>query len=90
MGILKITENLFPYTKTNTFHGYTCFTAAYCFRGDFMSKQKKTDIPDDLRINPQQRLCAKFDNVSIAEFPVASRKEMGVRVLDNCAEEHIM
>lgn len=47
-------------------------------------------MPDDLRLNPQQRLCAKFDDVSIAKFPVASRKEMGVRVLDNCAEEHIM
>ncbi|MCD8355957.1 MAG: hypothetical protein LUE11_05245 [Clostridia bacterium] len=55
-----------------------------------MSEQKKPNMPDDLRLNPQQRLCAKFDDVSIAKFPVASRKEMGVRVLDNCAEEHIM
>lgn len=45
---------------------------------------------EDLRLNPQRRLCAKFDAVSIADFPVASRDDMGVRVLDNCAEEHIM
>jgi hypothetical protein len=45
---------------------------------------------DDLRINPQLRLCSKFDSTSIAKFPVAAQGEMGVRVLDNCAEEHIM
>ncbi|MDO4174688.1 MAG: hypothetical protein Q4D42_07980 [Eubacteriales bacterium] len=55
-----------------------------------MSKQHESALPDDLRIDPQQRLCPKFDNTSIATFPVASRKEMGVRVVDNCAEEHIM
>ena len=37
---------------------------------------------EDLRLNPQLRL--------IAKFPVAAPKEMGMRVLDNCAEEHIM
>lgn len=54
---------------------------------------KKIEYPtvaDDLRLNPQLRLCAKFDSTSTAEFPVASRSEMGVRVVDNCAEEHIM
>jgi len=45
---------------------------------------------DDLRLTPEKRLCAKFDSASIAKFPVARREEMGVRVLDNCAEEHIM
>ena len=45
---------------------------------------------EDLRISPQLRLCPKFDCVSIAQFPVAAPGEMGVRVLDNCAEEHIM
>ncbi len=58
-----------------------------------MSQKKKTDRQpqtDDLRLNPEKRLCAKFDAVSIAKFPVASRDKMGMRVLDNCAEEHIM
>lgn len=63
------------------------------FRGDFMSKRNKkrpNGHMDDLRLNPEKRLCAKFDNTSIAKFPVADPDEMGMRVLDNCAEEHIM
>lgn len=44
----------------------------------------------DLRLQPELRLCAKFDALSIADFPVARRERMGVRVVDNCAEEHIM
>lgn len=56
-----------------------------------MSK-KKSDKANDvqLRIDPEKRLCPKFDSTSIALFPVASREEMGVRVVDDCAEEHIM
>ena len=45
---------------------------------------------ESIWLDPELRLCAKFDSVSIAKFPVASEKEMGLRVLDNCAEEHIM
>ncbi|MCI8422977.1 MAG: hypothetical protein HFF50_05535 [Lawsonibacter sp.] len=45
---------------------------------------------DDLRLAPEKRLCSKFDPVSIALFPVGEPGEMGMRVLDNCAEEHIM
>ncbi len=48
---------------------------------------KKTD---EIRIDPTNRLCPKFDEKSIAMFPVADRDEMGVRVVDDCAEEHIM
>lgn len=51
---------------------------------------KKRQPPYDLRIEPEKRLCPKFDEKSIALFPVAKPKEMGVRVVDNCAEEHIM
>lgn len=51
---------------------------------------KKKEIQDDLRVNPEARLCPKFDSTSIALFSVADRGEMGVRVVDNCAEEHIM
>lgn len=53
-----------------------------------MKKRKK--IPDDLRVNPEDILCPKFDQTSIAMFPVAESDQMGMRVLDNCAEEHIM
>ena len=58
----------------------------------FMAKRRarRPSHMEDLRLNPQLRLCAKFDETSIAKFPVAAPKEMGMRVLDNCAEEHIM
>lgn len=61
------------------------------FGGDFVSKKssKKADSTQ-LRIDPEKRLCPKFDSTSIALFPVASREEMGVRVVDDCAEEHMM
>ncbi len=44
----------------------------------------------DIRINPETRLCPKFDMNSIAKYEVAKPDKMGVRVVDNCAEEHIM
>ena len=44
----------------------------------------------DLRLNPQSRICPNFDEFSIGMHRVADPEEMGVRVLDNCAEEHIM
>lgn len=44
----------------------------------------------DLRLNPDTRLCPIYDETSIRKFRVADREEMGVRVVDNCAEEHIM
>ena len=56
-----------------------------------MSKEETLQkTVDDLRLNPELRLCAKFDALSIADFPVASHEIMGIRVVDNCAEEHIM
>ncbi len=59
-----------------------------------MSKHKKQarQQPKDhsIRLEPEQRLCPKFDACSIAKFPVADRSKMGMRVLDDCAEEHIM
>lgn len=56
-----------------------------------MSKEKrKPEERENLRLNPEQRLCAKFDSQSMAAFPVAREHEMGFRVLDNCAEEHTM
>lgn len=57
-------------------------------------KQKRPSTPADnapaLRLEPEKRLCPAFDPVSIALFPVAEQKEMGMRVLDNCCEDHIM
>ena len=51
---------------------------------------KKTKDASELRVDPEKRLCPKFDQTSIALFPVAERGKMGMRVLDDCAEEHIM
>ena len=45
---------------------------------------------ESLRLDPEKRLCPQYDSDSIAMFPVAARSEMGVRVLDNFCEEHIM
>lgn len=44
----------------------------------------------NVRLDPEQRLCPKYDPLSIKSFPMAQPGEMGMRVLDNCAEEHIM
>ncbi len=55
-----------------------------------MKKKKPKKPLGDLRLDPERRLCAKFDADSIVKFPVAERGKMGFRVEDNCAEEHIM
>lgn len=53
-------------------------------------KAKIKRAPAEMRLTPENRVVSKFDAESIAEFPVASREKMGVRVVDDCAEEHIM
>ena len=53
------------------------------------TKRSSQQMGENLRLNPQLRLCPKFDPDSIAEFHVGEPGEMGVRVVDNCAEEHM-
>ena len=55
-----------------------------------MSKKERNEKTVDLRLDPEARLCPMFDSVSIKKFAAPDREEMGVRVLDNCAEEHMM
>ena len=57
-----------------------------------MSEKKKPAGPAgaDLRVSPEKRVVSKFDEKSIAKFPVADTKTMGFPVKDDCAEEHIM
>jgi len=55
-----------------------------------MTKKHKAQKSDCLRLNPETRYCPKFDATSTAMFPVANSEDMGVRVIDDCAEEHIM
>lgn len=59
---------------------------------DLTNRTDRTNLTDPpvLRLEPERRLCPAFDPVSIALFPVASRGEMGLRVVDNICEEHIM
>lgn len=47
-------------------------------------------MTDDLRISPEKRICPSYDYLSIAAYRVAAPDKMGFRVVDNCAEEHIM
>ncbi len=49
--------------------------------------KKKTE---DLRLHPEKRICAEFDQMSIKKYDLPDPDKMGVRVVDNCAEEHIM
>lgn len=45
---------------------------------------------DQMRLDPEQRICSDFDSTSVAKYPIAKPQKMGMRVLDNCAEEHMM
>ena len=54
-----------------------------------MKKKHPKSVSDDLRLDPEKRLSPKFDAASIARFRVASKDDMGFRVVDNCAEENI-
>ena len=56
--------------------------------GECRGEKPIRDFPV-LRLDPELRLCPQFDSESIALFPLASREEMGFRVLDNFCEEHI-
>ena len=53
-------------------------------------QEKGKALEESLRLSPEHRLCSKFDADSIAKFRVASPEDMGFRVVDNCAEEHMM
>ena len=56
-----------------------------------MEKKRLTPhLSCDIRLNPQSRLCPRYDPNSIALYPIARPGEMGFRVLDNFAEEHMM
>ena len=51
-----------------------------------MKKQREPNV----RLDPESRLCPEFDSCSIKKFAAPDREEMGVHVLDDCAEEHQM
>lgn len=47
-------------------------------------QQRQTE---DLRLDPEVRICPAYNSVSIKKFYLPGQ-EMGVRVIDNCAEEN--
>ncbi len=42
-----------------------------------------------IRLDPEEQLCPAFDSTGVKLFAAPAMGEMGVRVLDNFAEEHI-
>lgn len=40
-------------------------------------------------LDPETRLCPKFDQKGIAKFQLASLEDMDPIVVDNCTQEHI-
>ena len=53
------------------------------------SKRHQQRLCEDLRLDPEARICPAFDCTSIKLFAAPDAGEMGFRVLDNCAEENI-
>lgn len=51
-------------------------------------KRRQQRITQDLRLDPESRLSPAYNSVSIKKFYLPS-EEMGVRVIDNCAEENM-
>lgn len=52
-------------------------------------KEKPQTQKTCLRLDPEKRLCPETDSASIRKSRVASREQMGFRVVDNFCEEHI-
>lgn len=58
-------------------------------KGKQLKSPKQEQPVMELSVNPQAKVCPKFDAHGIAEFPVGDPHKMGFRVVDNCTEEHI-
>jgi len=41
-------------------------------------------------LDPEQRICPAFDSTGVKLFEAPHPGHMGMRVLDNCAEDHEM
>ena len=54
-------------------------------------RRDQSEILDmNMRLDREQRLCPTFDSTSVLLRGVKSRSDMGVSVIDNCPEDHIM
>lgn len=54
-----------------------------------MGKKKKRRM-DAISIDHEQRVCPEYDSTGIRKTEVADPSRAGMRVVDDCAEEHIM
>lgn len=52
------------------------------------SKRHQQRIREDLRLDPTARICPAYDQASIKQYYLPDGN-MGVRVVDNCAEENM-
>ena len=52
------------------------------------AKKNSKSIPENLRLDPKERLCPMYNSMSIKDFDLPDPKEMGFRVIDNYAEEN--
>ena len=52
------------------------------------SKRHTQRRTQDLRLDPEARLAPAYNSASIKKFYLPG-EEMGVRVIDNCAEENM-
>lgn len=53
-------------------------------------RSKKRRNMDALSLDPEQRIASEYDSAGIRKTEVADPKRAGMRVVDDCAEEHIM
>ena len=51
-------------------------------------KRHAQRICEDLRLDPESRLCPAYNSTSIKQFYLPD-DQMGMRVVDNCAEENM-
>ncbi len=47
-------------------------------------------IGESIRLNPERRICPSYDSTGISLQLEPSREKMGIRVVDDFCEEHMM
>ncbi len=82
-GAVFPTENWYICRLERAFSGHP--VREVIFMNPKRHQQRQTE---DLRMDPEARLCPAYNSVSIKKFYLPG-EEMGVRVIDNCAEENM-
>lgn len=55
-----------------------------------VSRKRAKRRMDALSLDREQRVCPEYDSTGIRKTEVAEPGDVGMRVVDDCAEEHIM